>query len=102
MKLVVKLVFFIFVCYQVSAQDVDSFLDLSHFELPVAEEDKKIKPNIVDIKATHWDHTTYNPFKGEKLQYPFKLNFTDSSYAQPNIKGYGDYVKVWVAQRKST
>lgn len=86
MKLVVKLVVFIFVCYQVSAQDVDAFLDLSHFELPVEEEDKNIKPNIVDIKATHWDQTIYNPFKGEKLQYPFKLNFTDSSYAQPILK----------------
>ncbi|WP_323788884.1 peptidoglycan DD-metalloendopeptidase family protein [Psychroserpens sp.] len=36
-----------------------------------------------DIKAEHWDHTVYNPFKNEVVIFPLQLEFKDSTYASP-------------------
>ncbi|MDP5081234.1 MAG: M23 family metallopeptidase [Winogradskyella sp.] len=36
-----------------------------------------------DIKADYWDTTKYNPYKGTFVQFPLKLNFTDTTYAPP-------------------
>lgn len=36
-----------------------------------------------DIKAEHWDTTIYNPYRNTVVQFPLKLNFTDSTYASP-------------------
>ncbi|WP_299228204.1 peptidoglycan DD-metalloendopeptidase family protein [uncultured Psychroserpens sp.] len=37
----------------------------------------------VDIKATHWDPTVYNPYKNELIVFPLQLTFKDSTYASP-------------------
>lgn len=37
----------------------------------------------IDIKAAHWDTTVFNPYKDIKLEFPLRLDFTDSSYAAP-------------------
>lgn len=37
----------------------------------------------IDIKAEHWDHTVYNPFKDDVVVFPIQLKFDDSTYASP-------------------
>ena len=37
----------------------------------------------LDIKATHWDNTVYNPYKGIDVKFPLKLQFEDSTYFSP-------------------
>jgi murein DD-endopeptidase MepM/ murein hydrolase activator NlpD len=37
----------------------------------------------LDIKAEHWNHTVYNPFKDEVIVFPIQLEFKDSTYASP-------------------
>ncbi|MEY8848995.1 peptidoglycan DD-metalloendopeptidase family protein [Psychroserpens sp. XS_ASV72] len=37
----------------------------------------------IDLKAAHWDHTVYNPFKEEVVIFPIHLTFKDSTYATP-------------------
>lgn len=37
----------------------------------------------IDIKANHWDHTVYNPFKDNVVIFPIQLKFEDSTYASP-------------------
>ncbi len=35
------------------------------------------------IMKDHWTNKTFNPFKKEKLTYPFKITFEDSIFASP-------------------
>lgn len=39
--------------------------------------------SLPDIKADHWEHTVYNPYKKLNVQFPVKLTFDDSTYASP-------------------
>ena len=42
---------------------------------------------IIDIKATNWDTSIFNPYKNEKVEFPIEVKFEDSSYTPPiNIK----------------
>lgn len=41
---------------------------------------------VNDIKSSHWDNTVFNPYKEVKVEYPFKINFSDSSYSSPILK----------------
>lgn len=68
-------------------QIVDN-LDFEAIEQIESKEDSIVKETIpvekpVDIKAKHWDHTVYNPFKEEAVIFPIQLQFKDSTYASP-------------------
>jgi len=39
-----------------------------------------------DITATHWDNNVFNPYKDERIDYPFQVTFSDSVYSGPIIK----------------
>jgi murein DD-endopeptidase MepM/ murein hydrolase activator NlpD len=39
--------------------------------------------STIDIKAEHWDHTVYNPFKNDVVVFPLQLEFKDTTYASP-------------------
>lgn len=39
--------------------------------------------STIDIKAEHWDHTVYNPFKNDIVVFPLQLEFKDTTYASP-------------------
>lgn len=41
---------------------------------------------IDDITATHWDNEIFNPYKDERIEYPFQVTFYDSVYSGPIIK----------------
>ena len=41
-----------------------------------------IKP-IIDIKATHWDTSVYNPYAETTVEFPLQLKFTDSTFSSP-------------------
>jgi len=38
---------------------------------------------VIDIKSDHWNTVVYNPYKNTSVQFPLKLQFTDSMYASP-------------------
>ncbi len=46
-----------------------------------ANEMKLVNP--IDIKANHWNTTTFNAYKNTKPKFPIKLEFSDSSYSSP-------------------
>jgi murein DD-endopeptidase MepM/ murein hydrolase activator NlpD len=57
----------------------------AEIEIPIVNSlnsSSKLKKNV-DITSEHWDTTVYNPYKDTFVQFPLKLNFTDTSYASP-------------------
>ena len=60
------------------------------FEFEILKPAKELPENIIedsipsiDLKANHWDHTVYNPFKEEVVTFPIQIRFKDSTYASP-------------------
>ena len=56
---------------------------VSEIEISIVPTKDSIVIPKIDIKSDHWDITTYNPYKDAIVQYPLKLNFTDSTYTSP-------------------
>ncbi|GAB5563330.1 MAG: peptidoglycan DD-metalloendopeptidase family protein [Winogradskyella sp.] len=56
---------------------------LQEVEIPEHSEDSSKASTITDIKAEFWDTTVYNPYRHTEVEYPFQVNFTDSTYANP-------------------
>ena len=52
---------------------------VEEIEIPLID---KINP-LVDITSEHWDTTVYNPYRDALVQFPLRLNFTDTTYASP-------------------
>ncbi|SDS33944.1 LysM domain-containing protein [Formosa sp. Hel1_31_208] len=66
-------------------------IDFSGFDLIVKSDSTEVisKEDVLvlpDIKASHWNHTVYNPYKEVTLTFPLPLKFTDSTYASPISK----------------
>ena len=47
---------------------------------------QKVEIPKPDITLEHWDTINFNPYRNKLKKYPFKIAFTDSTYASP-IKG---------------
>ncbi|WP_431134094.1 peptidoglycan DD-metalloendopeptidase family protein [Psychroserpens mesophilus] len=77
-------------CFSVYAQKKPNLKIIDKFDFEVIKKvdstDAIAKTNTVDsidIKAEHWDHTVYNPFKDDVVVFPLQLEFRDSTYASP-------------------
>jgi murein DD-endopeptidase MepM/ murein hydrolase activator NlpD len=67
-------------------------IDFSELNIKTVSKDS-VKPVLVvvkdtiipqDIKASHWDHTVYNPYNdGVVVTFPLKIEFKDSTYHSP-------------------
>ena len=74
-------------CYLVCGQ-----LAIMPFNLDINEIEEtleKVNSTRIDlsaIKSEHWDLINYNPFKEEKIEYPFRINFEDSLFVTPISK----------------
>jgi len=62
---------------------------LEPISIAIVEDTVSIKTDTIainkaDIKKEYWIHTVYNPYKyAPPLQFPLKLEFTDSTYHSP-------------------
>jgi murein DD-endopeptidase MepM/ murein hydrolase activator NlpD len=71
---------------QVSTSADDEINAVVEEELASEVNDSVSSVFVNDIKSSHWDNTVFNPYKEVKVEYPFKINFTDSSYSSPILK----------------
>ncbi|NNE31206.1 MAG: peptidoglycan DD-metalloendopeptidase family protein [Winogradskyella sp.] len=61
------------------ASVLDKVSNTKEIEIPIVN-----KPTInTNIKDEFWDTTVYNPYKSVNVEFPLKLNFSDSNYASP-------------------
>jgi len=56
--------------------DVHSLLHPEEFLISSTEEKE-------DFMSEYWTNKSFNPFKDVKVTYPFKISFTDSTFASP-------------------
>lgn len=91
MKLISSIAFLTILSLQVYAQkEPDLKLDVSEFNFIKTIDSVKTEVPIVidtiipvDIKADHWDHTVYNPYRDVNVTFPLQLKFKDSTYYSP-------------------
>jgi murein DD-endopeptidase MepM/ murein hydrolase activator NlpD len=82
------LLLFSFKCY--------SQLNTSLYSLSLSLEDLANNKNLdkaleaaisaFGIKSSHWDNTEFNPYKGETIEFPLQIKFSDSVYNSPILK----------------
>lgn len=84
------LIILLIASYSLQAQLLNQViqLDISTLqnEFGVAVDSTQIFNQITEIKSNNWDLINYNPFKEEKVAYPFKITFEDSLFAPPISK----------------
>lgn len=57
---------------------------VEEIEIPVlSSKTDSIVAQPIDIKASYWDTTVYNPYRNTVSEFPLQINFTDSIYASP-------------------
>lgn len=51
--------------------------------IPKHDTNDTLAQNLTDIKADFWDTTVYDPYKNSISEFPFNIQFKDSTYASP-------------------
>ena len=83
MRLIICLLLFLGLSFQVFAQSSIKFPDSKPLPNLVLENDsivtiKKKPTDIIDIKSKHWDTQKFNPYKDELVKFPVQIKFKDS------------------------
>lgn len=79
------LVIFAFSFISAQLQNVAITLNLDTLKSNFEQVDSEII-DVKKIKENHWDLINYDPFKEEKVDYPFKITFEDSLFETPITK----------------
>lgn len=79
-------IFLMFTTFSVQSQEnlfISQVLKLDSLQLLIKQESLKKDSIKKQLMLEKWDNKKFNPYKNERIDFPFKLSFEDSTYASP-------------------